>query len=162
MHDPARDAPTGALIDHIRTRYHGTHRRELPELMAPARKVEATRATDPNTPHGLTHAFEAMIPALEAHMREEDILSPALRDGGPGLPPAALRLQQLAAATRGAGQACRGSRRAPPSRELGALARAEARPRARPGHMPPRPAQRSLPRCCTGPTPNPGIAPTRS
>lgn len=55
MHDPPTDAPTGALIDHIRTRYHDTHRRELPELIALARKVESAHATDPNTPHGLTH-----------------------------------------------------------------------------------------------------------
>ncbi|MFP5510003.1 MAG: hemerythrin domain-containing protein [Alphaproteobacteria bacterium] len=83
MLDPATDAPTGALIDHIRTRYHDTHRRELPELIALARKVEAAHATDPNTPHGLTHALEAMIPELEAHMREEEeVLFPALRAGG--------------------------------------------------------------------------------
>ena len=85
MHDPATDAPTGALIDHIRTRYHDTHRRELPALIALARKVETVHATDPNTPHGLAHALEAMIPDLEAHMREEEeIVFPALRAGGTG------------------------------------------------------------------------------
>lgn len=83
MHDPATDAPTGALIDHIRTRYHDTHRRELPELIALARKVETAHPADPNTPHGLTHALEMMIPQLEAHMREEEeILFPAFRAAG--------------------------------------------------------------------------------
>ena len=83
MHDPTANTPTGELIDHIRTRYHDTHRRELPELIALARKVETAHATDPNTPHGLTRALEAMIPELEAHMREEEeVLFPALRAGG--------------------------------------------------------------------------------
>lgn len=83
MRDPATNAPTGALIDHIRIRYHDTHRRELRELIALARKVETAHSTDPNTPHGLAHALEAMIPELEAHMREEEeILFPALRTGG--------------------------------------------------------------------------------
>lgn len=45
----------GALIDHNRTRYHDTHRRELPELIALARKVESAHATDPDTPHGPLH-----------------------------------------------------------------------------------------------------------
>jgi len=85
MLDPVTNAPTGALIDHIRTRYHDTHRRELPELIALARKVESAHATDPNTPHGLAHALKAMIPDLEAHMREEEeIVFPALRAGGMG------------------------------------------------------------------------------
>ena len=81
MHDPVTDAPTEALIDHIRTRCHETHRRELPDLIAIARKVEPAHATDPNTPRGLTHAPEAMIPELEAHRRGEEVLFPALRAG---------------------------------------------------------------------------------
>lgn len=85
MYDSATDAPTGALIDHIQTRYHDTHRRELPELIALARKVETAHATDPDTPHGLTHALEAMVVELEAHMREEEaIVFSALRTGGAG------------------------------------------------------------------------------
>jgi regulator of cell morphogenesis and NO signaling len=40
--DAAPEAPTetGALIDHILTRYHETHRRELPELVKLAARVE--------------------------------------------------------------------------------------------------------------------------
>lgn len=84
MHDPFTEAPTGALIDHIRTRYHDTHRRKLPELVALARKVEAAHATDCNTPHGLTAALEQMIAELEAHMREEEAVFLALRTGHAG------------------------------------------------------------------------------
>lgn len=84
MYDPANDTPTEVLIEHIRTRYHDTHRRELPDLIALARKVEAAHATDPNTPHGLTRALEAMIAELEPHMREEEaMVFPDLR-AGPG------------------------------------------------------------------------------
>jgi len=82
MHDPADDTPTEVLIEHIRTRYHDAHRRELPGLIALARKVEAAHATDPNTPHGLTLALEAMIAELETHMREEEAtVFPDLRSG---------------------------------------------------------------------------------
>lgn len=100
MEDVATDAPTGVLIDHIRTRYHDTHRRELPELIALARKVETAHATDPDTPHGLTDALEAMIPDLEAHMREEEeLVFPALRGGGTG--DAAAAIPHLRAAHHG-------------------------------------------------------------
>ncbi|MFV1878128.1 MULTISPECIES: hemerythrin domain-containing protein [Nioella] len=83
MHEPSANAPTGALIDHIQTRYHEVHRRELPDLIWLAGQVEALHATDPNTPHGLTQALEMMIAELDAHMREEEeIVFPALRTGG--------------------------------------------------------------------------------
>lgn len=65
-------APTAALIAHILSRYHETHRRELPELLELARKVETAHATDPTTPHGLTQALGAMIADLEEHMRREE------------------------------------------------------------------------------------------
>lgn len=100
MHDPAPSTPTGALIDHIQTRYHDAHRRELPGLIALARRVETVHATDPDTPHGLTHALEAMAPELEAHMREEEaVLFPALRKGGAG--GAAVAIARLRAAHDG-------------------------------------------------------------
>ncbi|MCL3882551.1 hemerythrin domain-containing protein [Marivita sp. GX14005] len=74
MTDDPGDAqiPTDALIDHIRTRYHETHRRELPELIALARKVEAMHAEDIHAPHGLTKALETIVAELEAHMRAEE------------------------------------------------------------------------------------------
>jgi len=70
--DSISQASTVALISHILSRYHETHRRELPELLALARKVEISHANDPNTPHGLTQALESMIIDLEEHMRREE------------------------------------------------------------------------------------------
>lgn len=70
--DRVSHAPTSALIAHILSRYHETHRREFPELLALARKVETLHATDLNTPHGLTQALETMIADLEEHMRREE------------------------------------------------------------------------------------------
>lgn len=111
---PAMNEPTGALIAHILERYHAVHRRELPELVALARKVEHAHATDTAAPHGLTRALEAMAADLEAHMRaEEGSLFPALtgeqRDDAPD-PIARLRdehdgqaraLDRIAAITHG-------------------------------------------------------------
>lgn len=91
MHDPGPDTPTTALIGHIRTRYHDAHRRELPDLIALARKVEAAHATDPNVPHGLAGALEDIRADLERHMREEeDVVFPALRAGSAAPPAGAL------------------------------------------------------------------------
>lgn len=71
-------APTPVLIKHILERYHETHRRELPELIELARKVETIHATDINAPHGLTHALETIVTDLEDHMRrEETVVFPA-------------------------------------------------------------------------------------
>ena len=85
MHDPATEIPTAALIDHIRLRFHQTHRQELPGLIALARKVETVHANDIHAPHGLTRALEAVIADLEAHMRKEEaVVFPALAQGAPG------------------------------------------------------------------------------
>jgi len=74
---------TEALIDHILDRYHETHRRELPELIALARKVETVHGDRPEAPHGLADALAAMAPELEAHMqKEEAVLFPMMRMGG--------------------------------------------------------------------------------
>lgn len=84
MDDPTTQAPTVALINHIWTRYHDTHRQELPGLIALASKVETTHATDPNTPHGLTDALKVMFAELEDHMRdEEETVFTALQTGHP-------------------------------------------------------------------------------
>lgn len=81
--DLAAPGPTPDLIAHILERYHATHRRELPELVALARRVERVHGTDPNAPHGLAAALESLTAELEAHMRaeEEAVLYPALAAG---------------------------------------------------------------------------------
>ena len=113
MHEPSADAPTGALIDHIQTRYHEVHRRELPDLIWLAGQVEALHATDPNTPHGLTQALEMMIAELDAHMREEEeIVFPALRTGGAAHAVGGVRAPGAAVST-GRGSAAASARERP-------------------------------------------------
>jgi regulator of cell morphogenesis and NO signaling len=76
---PAPEA-TDALIEHILNRYHATHRRELPELIRLARKVEAVHAGNPEVPHGLADTLEVMQTDLEEHMQEEETeLFPLMR-----------------------------------------------------------------------------------
>jgi regulator of cell morphogenesis and NO signaling len=78
------DAPEEAvaLIDHILERYHGTHRRELPELIFMARKVEEVHADHPHLPRGLSLLLEHIAEAIEEHMqKEERILFPMIRAG---------------------------------------------------------------------------------
>jgi len=88
------DAPTDAdsLIDHIVTRFHEGHRRELPELIALAAKVEQVHAGHPEVPAGLAALLQAMRDALQTHMqKEEQILFPMMRrhPGGFLAPPTA-------------------------------------------------------------------------
>jgi regulator of cell morphogenesis and NO signaling len=78
----APDEPL-ALIAYILTRFHETHRRELPELIALARRVEQAHAEHPQVPRGLASLLEHMAGALEEHMlKEERILFPMMRAGG--------------------------------------------------------------------------------
>ncbi len=83
---PDQAAPpqqTEALIALIETRYHATHRRELPELLRLARRVEAVHGDKPEAPRGLAALLETMAAELEAHMqKEEQVLFPLMRRGG--------------------------------------------------------------------------------
>lgn len=78
---------TGALIDHILTRYHDTHRGQLAALVPLADRVERVHADDPDAPVGLAGALATLAQELESHMaKEEMILFPAMRaGGGPGI-----------------------------------------------------------------------------
>jgi regulator of cell morphogenesis and NO signaling len=81
------DVPTdsAALCDHIVERYHDVHRRELPELIRLARRVEAVHRDHPLAPKGLADALEATLENLLDHMtKEERILFPSIRDGFAG------------------------------------------------------------------------------
>jgi regulator of cell morphogenesis and NO signaling len=74
---------TDALIEHILSRYHETHRRELPELVRLAARVEARHAGHASVPTGLQAALEELSGALDEHMaKEEQILFPMMRQGG--------------------------------------------------------------------------------
>lgn len=78
------EAPEGTvpLIDHILVRFHETHRRELPELVRLARRVEVRHAGRDDVPQGLADLLADIAVALEEHMqKEEHILFPMMRDG---------------------------------------------------------------------------------
>lgn len=71
---------TGALIDHILTRYHEVHRQQVPELITLARRVEQVHAGKPGVPAGLADLLQHALGELEVHMRKEElILFPAMR-----------------------------------------------------------------------------------
>ena len=68
------------LIEHIQACYHSAHRRDLPELIALSRKVEAVHREHPKAPAGLCDTLRRMESDLERHMtREETTLFPAMR-----------------------------------------------------------------------------------
>ena len=81
---PAQALPDDAdgLIAHILTRFHETHRRELPELIRLARRVEAVHRDHDYCPKGLASFLEETAAELEDHMmKEEMVLFPMLRAG---------------------------------------------------------------------------------
>jgi regulator of cell morphogenesis and NO signaling len=74
---------TGDLIDLIVNRYHAVHRREFPELIKLARRVEAVHQAHPAAPHGLADLLHQMEIELGDHMnKEEQVLFPLMRQGG--------------------------------------------------------------------------------
>jgi regulator of cell morphogenesis and NO signaling len=80
---PAQDS--AAMIDHILTRYHEVHRRQLPELILLARKVEQVHAAKPGVPAGLADTLQHALGELEVHMKKDElILFPAMRRHGAG------------------------------------------------------------------------------
>ncbi len=106
---------TAPLIAHILARYHEVHRRELPELVGLAHRVEVVHAKNPDVPRGLADLLEQIQGELELHMRKEEmILFPAMArveaaDGGLEAPISCMRhehdchgdrLRELEALTR--------------------------------------------------------------
>jgi regulator of cell morphogenesis and NO signaling len=72
-----------ALITLIETRYHQAHRRDLPELIRLARRVEAVHRSVASAPIGLAARLERVAAELESHMqKEEQSLFPTMRQGG--------------------------------------------------------------------------------
>lgn len=71
---------TDGLVEHIVHRCHDSHRRELPELVHLARRVEAVHQGDPAVPAGLADVLEHLEGELDRHMRrEEESLFPVMR-----------------------------------------------------------------------------------
>ena len=67
-------AETPQLIVHIVARYHQTHRRELPELVRLARRIEAAHRDHAAVPAGLAALLESVAGELEAHQKKEELL----------------------------------------------------------------------------------------
>ncbi|RTR04475.1 iron-sulfur cluster repair protein YtfE [Halomonas nitroreducens] len=75
-------ASDDALIDHILERYHDVHRRQLPELVRMARRVEQVHGQRDTCPNGLADLLTGIHQEMESHMqKEEQILFPMLRRG---------------------------------------------------------------------------------
>lgn len=91
----ATPSSADGLIALILERYHAAHRKELPQLIALARKVEAAHAAHPACPDGLTDFLLDTLADLEGHMRkEENLLFPLLLgDGGSCVPFAMKRMR---------------------------------------------------------------------
>lgn len=70
------------LIGHILTRYHEVHRRQLPELIRMAAKVQAVHASHEAAPTGLAALLTSMHTELLQHTeKEKSILFPMLERG---------------------------------------------------------------------------------
>lgn len=83
--DPDAPREAVALVDHIVARYHDVHRRDLPELLRLARRVEAVHRDHEAVPAGLADALAMAQDELESHMqKEEQIIFPAIRSGYQG------------------------------------------------------------------------------
>ena len=78
------EAPDGTvdLINHIRTRYHDTHRAELISLIPLAAKVERVHGNHPDAPIGLADLLERIQKELDDHMHREEILLFPLMERG--------------------------------------------------------------------------------
>jgi regulator of cell morphogenesis and NO signaling len=83
---PWTERPLGDLIAFIVGRYHEALRRELPELIALAGKVETRHAEKPACPTGITEHLRQVHSAVLEHLeKEERILFPMIQAGrGPG------------------------------------------------------------------------------
>ncbi|MBK1611870.1 hypothetical protein CKO44_00100 [Rubrivivax gelatinosus] len=81
--EPQLRVEPGALIEHILTRFHEVHRRQLPELISLAAKVETVNADHPDALRGMTDLLKSVHSELLEHMeKEETILFPMLARGG--------------------------------------------------------------------------------
>lgn len=81
-HDTDLPSQTPELIRHIVTRFHDTHRRELPELIKLARRVEAVHKDRPEVPAGLADLLAETEASLTSHLaKEENFLFPFMQTG---------------------------------------------------------------------------------
>ncbi len=80
----APEVPTGELIDHIQTRYHDVHRRQIAELIELSHKVESAHVNHPKVPAGLAQTITQFRAELEALMKKQEMTHfPALQTKTP-------------------------------------------------------------------------------
>jgi regulator of cell morphogenesis and NO signaling len=91
------ERPLADLVAHIVERYHVPLRRDLPDLVGLARKVEHRHAEKPSCPRGLGDLLEGIQADVASHLdKEEQILFPMIRAGrGPdaGMPVRVMELE---------------------------------------------------------------------
>ena len=86
MTEPVTKASNEELIEHILTRYHDTHRDQLPELVRLSERVERVHGGHTDCPAGLSAHLAQMAKELETHMaKEEQILFPMISRGISGM-----------------------------------------------------------------------------
>jgi regulator of cell morphogenesis and NO signaling len=91
-----KQKPIGDLLDFIVGHYHERLRREIPELIAMARKVESVHADKPACPRGLAAHLEAVHTAVLDHlMKEEQILFPMIRAGRGRMAAAPIQVMEM-------------------------------------------------------------------
>jgi regulator of cell morphogenesis and NO signaling len=74
---------TAALVEHIVKRFHEVHRRELPELIRLAKRVEAVHGGRDDAPKGAAQLLQTMMLELDDHMKKEEfVLFPMMEEGG--------------------------------------------------------------------------------
>jgi len=74
--------PLADLVQHIVAHYHEPLRREFPELIEMARKVESVHANKPSTPRGLGDHLALMEGEVLDHLaKEEQVLFPMIVAG---------------------------------------------------------------------------------
>jgi regulator of cell morphogenesis and NO signaling len=79
----ADDVPSAQLIEHIKTRYHAVHLRELTWLIRLAGKVEAAHRHSAVVPAGLVDVLARLRAEMTLHQkREEVVLFPMMLAGG--------------------------------------------------------------------------------
>jgi regulator of cell morphogenesis and NO signaling len=87
----ADDVPSARLIEHIKTRYHAIHLRELPWLIRLAGKVEAVHRHNAVVPAGLGDLLARLLAEMTVHQkREEIVLFPMTLAGGGSIIAAAI------------------------------------------------------------------------
>ncbi len=93
---PWNDLALPLVLDEIYERYHVAHRRDFPELIRLAEKVESRHAGKPGCPTGLAAHLTRMWELLQMHMlKEEQILFPLIRSERTAMLPGPIQVMEL-------------------------------------------------------------------